>query len=324
MNPTTSTTSVTDGTASAAVVDEAFVLGGNVFGWTADAAESFAVLDAFVEDGGRMIDTADVYSAWVPGNAGGESEEIIGRWLASRGHRDRVQIATKVGRHPNAQGLTRTAIRTGLEASLRRLNTDYLDVYCAHFDDPDTPLEETLAAFDELVREGVVRHLAASNYPPERLREAFDLCEAHGWARFELVQAHYNLVRREKFETQLRPLLLERGVAALPYYSLAQGFLTGKYRQADNAERGVRSSAALRYLNERGRRVLDTLDGIADAHRVPVAAVALAWLRAQPAVAAPLASARTPRQLADLNAARTLRLTPEELTALDDASSWTR
>lgn len=303
-----------------AVVDDAFVLGGNVFGWTADEAESFAVLDAYVEGGGRMVDTADVYSDWVPGNRGGESEEIIGRWLAARGVRDEVQVATKVGQHADATGLGRASIRAGVEASLRRLGTDRIDLYYAHFDDPETPLEETMAAFDELVREGKVLRLAASNYSPQRLREALDVSRAHGLARFEVFQAHYNLVRREKFEAELRPLLLERDVATLTYYSLAQGFLTGKYREPGTGD-SVRSKPALRYLDDRGRAVLAELDRLAGRHGVPVAAVSLAWLRAQPTVAAPVASARTPAQLGDLAASRGLELDPDDLAALDRASA---
>lgn len=308
------------GNGSAVEVSDAFVLGGNVFGWTADEAASFAVLDAFVEGGGRMIDTADVYSDWVPGNSGGESEEIIGRWMADRGVRDQVQIATKVGQHAAARGLSRVSIRTGVEASLRRLGTDRIDLYYAHFDDPDTPLEETMAAFDELVREGKVLRLGASNYTPGRLREALDIGHANGTARFEVVQAHYNLVRREKFERDMRPLLLERDVVTLTYYSLAQGFLTGKYRAQGDGD-SVRAKPAERYLDDRGRSVLGELDRIAGKHSVPVAAVALAWLRAQPTVAAPVASARTTAQLADLAATRDLELDADDLAALDRASA---
>ena len=300
---------------------EAFVLGGNVFGWTATEDESVAVLDAYVEGGGRTIDTADAYSAWVPGHRGGESEEIIGRWLAARGHRDSLMIATKVGQHPGAPGLSRASIRAGIEGSLRRLRTDRVDLYFAHFDDPDTPLEETVAALDELVREGKVRHLAASNYAPDRLVRAFDVAADGGLAGFVAFQAHYNLVRRSAFETRYRDLLAARGLAVLTYYSLAQGFLTGKYRDGGSDGTGPRVAPAVRYLDDRGRRVLAVLDRLAAGHGVPPAAVALAWLSAQPVVTAPTVSARTPAQLAEISACRGLRLDPAELAALDEASS---
>lgn len=303
------------------VVDEAFVLGGNVFGWTADEQDSMAVLDAYADGGGRMIDTADAYSAWVPGHRGGESEEIIGAWMASRGNRDKVHVATKVGQLASAQGLSRASIRAGVENSLRRLRTDYIDLYFAHFDDDDTPLEETLSAFDELVREGKVRHLAASNYSPDRLAEALDLSAAQGWASFEVFQAHYNLVRREKYESEYRDLLMTRGLQTLTYYSLGQGFLTGKYRERGDDHGSVRAKPALRYLDDRGRAVLGVLDEVSTAHGVGPAAVALAWLREQPSVAAPIASARSVDQVAVLQQVNGLRLSNEELDALTEASS---
>jgi aryl-alcohol dehydrogenase-like predicted oxidoreductase len=299
---------------------EFLVLGGNVFGWTADEQESFAVLDGFVEGGGRVVDTADSYMASVPGLQGGESETIIGRWMAARGNRDRITLATKVGRHPEHANLRAGTIRAALDASLQRLGTDHVDLYYAHVDDPDTPLDETMEAFDALVREGKVGRLGASGYTPERLREALDVSATHGWARFEVFQEHYNLVRREAFERDLRPLLLERDVVALPFYGLAQGFLTGKYREPGTGG-SVRSRAAERYLDERGFRVLAALDLVAAKHAAPVAAVSLAWLRAQPSVGAPVASARTPGQLADLVASRDLRLDDDDLAALDAASA---
>jgi aryl-alcohol dehydrogenase-like predicted oxidoreductase len=299
---------------------ESFVLGGNVFGWSATEEQSIAVLDGFAEAGGRAIDTADVYSAWVAGNKGGESESIIGRWMAARKNRDRLIISTKVGQLQAAPGLSRASIRTGLEASLRRLRTDYIDVFYAHFDDPETPLEETMWAFDEVVREGKVRFLAASNYSPKRLREALDISRANGSTGFSAFQVHYNLVFREDFEQKFRPLLAERSVLALPYYSLAQGFLTGKYRASGNAG-SVRAKEATRHLGKGGLRVLAELDRLAEAHGVPQAAVALSWLKAQPGVGAPLASARTTRQLTDLLATHRLQLSVDDLTALDVASS---
>jgi aryl-alcohol dehydrogenase-like predicted oxidoreductase len=295
-------------------------LGGNVFGWTADRAESFAVLDAFADAGGTMIDTADAYSAWVPGNSGGESEDIIGRWLTGR-DRDRFVVATKVCRHSEALGLSRASIRAGCEASLRRLRTDRIDLYYAHFDDPDTPLAETFAAFDELVREGKVRHVAASNYPADRLAEALALVDAEGLAPIVAYQAHYNLVRRASFERGHRDLLAGAGVATIPYYALANGFLTGKYRSVEDLGGGARDGAARRYLDERGLRVLAALDDVAAAHDTRPAAIALAWLTAQPTVAVPLASARTPAQLRDLLAFTEVTLTAAELAALGEASS---
>jgi aryl-alcohol dehydrogenase-like predicted oxidoreductase len=301
-------------------MNDFLVLGGNVFGWTADKEQSFAVLDGFVEGGGRVVDTADSYMAGVLGLRGGESEEIIGLWMAARGNREQVTVATKVGRHPELGNLRGDTIRAALEGSLRRLGTDHVDVYYAHLDDADTPLEETLGTFDALVREGKVRRLGASGYTPERLRQALDVSEANGWARFELFQDHYNLVRREKFEAEMRPLLLRRGVAALPYYSLAQGFLTGKYRTAGSCG-SVRSRAAERYLDDRGHRVLATLDELSAQHGAPLAAIALAWLREQPVVGAPLASARTPEQLTDLMAAKDVHLGPDDVEKLDTASA---
>lgn len=307
-------------TRASEVIGDSFVLGGNVFGWTADEEESFAVLDAFVKAGGLMVDTADVYMASVPGLRGGESEEIIGRWLAARGTRNEVTLATKVGMHPEFKGLRPDTIRSALEASLRRLGVDRIDVYYAHLDDPETPLAESLAALDELVREGKVGRLGASNYSPARLREALELSARHGWARFEFVQAHYNLVRRETFEAELRPVLIDHDVVALPYYSLAQGFLTGKYRTPGSGD-SVRSRAAERYLADaRGPRVLGVLDRLSAKHRAAPAAIALAWLREQPTVGAPLASARTLAQLPDLVASREVVLDADDLTDLDAAS----
>lgn len=299
-------------------VEDDFVLGGNVFGWTADEAQSVEVLDAFFDHGGTMVDTADVYSAWVPGNSGGESEEIIGRWMAARGNRGEVVVSTKVGQLAAAEGLSRSSIRAGVEASLERLQTDYIDIYYAHFDDETVPLEETLGALDELVREGKVRYLAASNYSPERLEAALDVSASNGWAGFVAFQAHYNLVRRAKFEQEYRQLLLERGVAVFPYYSLAQGFLTGKYRRPDDGD-SVRAKPATKYLDERGTALLGVLDQVASQRAVSQAAVALAWLNAQPVVGAPVASARTAAQLTELLQVRGLVLGTDEMAALDEA-----
>ncbi|PXY38353.1 aldo/keto reductase [Prauserella flavalba] len=290
-------------------------LGGNVFGWTADEATSFEVLDAYTAAGGNFVDTADVYMARVEGNSGGESETIIGRWLARRGRRDDVVIATKVGSWERRPGLSAKNIKEAAEDSLRRLGTDHLDLYYAHRDVADVPLEETLMAFDALVREGKVRYLGASNFTAERLREALAVSAANGLARFVAVQPHYNLVERG-YERDLAPLVREEGLATLPYYALAKGFLTGKYRSRDASVDSPRSTGALAYLDARGERALAALDEVAEAHSTSVTAVALAWLAAQPTVAAPIASARDTSQLADLLASTRLRLTESELAAL--------
>ena len=295
-------------------------LGGNVFGWTSEEAESFAVLDTYAAAGGNFIDTADAYSSWVPGHSGGESETIIGNWLASRGNRDRMIIATKVGRLDTKKGLHADTIRAAAEDSLRRLQTDRIDLYYAHGDDDTTiPLAETLGAFDELVRAGKVRHIAASNYEPDRLAKALAVSETGGLAPYVALQPHYNLVERG-YETELAPLCAEHGLACLPYFSLAMGFLAGKYRPGGDPVNSARSQGASRYLEDRGIAVLAALDAIAAAHGSTPAAVALAWLLAQPTVVAPIASARTPEQLAELLPFVGLELTVEDLDQLDRAS----
>jgi aryl-alcohol dehydrogenase-like predicted oxidoreductase len=295
-------------------------LGGNVFGWTADEAQSRAVLDAYAQAGGNFIDTADSYSAWVAGNSGGESETIIGRWMAARGNRDEIVVATKVSQHPDAKGLSRNSVRRAIDASLRRLQTDHVDLYYAHFDDPDTPLEETVAAFGELVREGKVRYIAASNYTAQRLEEWLKITDAESLPRIVALQPHYNLVQRDTYEGDLADLATREGLSVVPYYALASGFLTGKYRDGAAAGDSPRAGGAAAYLNERGRRVLAVLDEVAAAHSTAVATVALAWLAARPTVVAPLASARTVEQLPDLVAVANLRLTADEIQRLTQAS----
>jgi aryl-alcohol dehydrogenase-like predicted oxidoreductase len=295
-------------------------LGGNVFGWTADERQSFAVLDAYAAAGGNFIDTADAYSAWVAGHAGGESETILGRWMAERGNRDRMVIATKVGKLPGLAGLSAKTIRAAAEGSLRRLQTDRIDLYYAHADDAATPLEETLGAFDALVREGKVRHIAASNYSAARLAEALALSERAGLARFVALQPHYNLAHRGDYEGPLAELCARERLACFPYYALASGFLAGKYRPGASVE-SQRAAGAAKYLDDRGLRILAALDVIAAARATTVAAVALAWLLARPAVAAPIASARTPEQLAELLPLASLRLDADERRRLDDASA---
>lgn len=296
-------------------------LGGNVFGWTANKEESYAVLDAYVAGGGNFIDTADGYSHWVPGNSGGDSEKILGEWMADRGNRADLVIATKVGMWPVHKGLSAANIRAAVEGSLSRLKTDYIDLYYAHVDDPEVAQEETVAAFAELVAEGKVRALGASNYSPERLASALDIADATGVPGYAVYQGLYSLMERE-YETTMEPLLRERNVAMLPYYSLAKGFLTGKYRTADAENVSVRSDAAKAYLDvERGPKTLAVLDDVAAAHNVPVATIALAWLSAQPTVATPIASARTVGQLEALIALNDVTLSSDEVAALTAASA---
>ncbi|GAA1331428.1 aldo/keto reductase [Pseudonocardia xinjiangensis] len=294
-------------------------LGGNVFGWTADRDASFAVLDAYVAAGGNFVDTSDSYMWRAPGNSGGESETIIGEWMAARGNRDSMVIATKVGSWPQRPGLSRANITAAVEDSLRRLQTDRIDLYYSHRDDPDTAQEETLDAYDGLVRAGKVRAIGASNFTADRLRSALEISARDGLTPYVALQPHYNLLERAEFETALAPLLAEQGLACLPYFGLAKGFLTGKYRAGTEVE-SVRAEGAREYLNDRGLRVLAVLDEIAAGHEVPVAAVSLAWLADQPTVAAPIASARTTEQLADLLPMLELHLTDDELRLLRHVS----
>jgi aryl-alcohol dehydrogenase-like predicted oxidoreductase len=286
-------------------------LGGNVFGWTADAEQSFAVLDAFAAAGGNVVDTADIY-------AGTASETLIGEWMAARGNRDEIVVATKVG--AGGAGLGADTIRGHAEASLRRLRTDRIDLYYAHFDDPDTPLEETLGALDPLVREGKVLAIAASNHTPERLAEALAISDREGFAHYVALQPHYNLVERDAYEGPLAQLAAREQLAVLPYFALAKGFLTGKYRPDGALPDSPRAEGAGAYLDARGTAVLAALDEVAAAHATSVAAVALAWLRAQPTVLAPIASARTPEQLAELLPGARLELSADQLQRLSRAS----
>ncbi|NIZ93331.1 aldo/keto reductase [Kineococcus rubinsiae] len=294
-------------------------LGGNTFGWTSDEAESHRVLDAFVDGGGDFVDTADVYSAWSDGGAG-ISETILGTWFATSGKRDAIVLATKVGMAPGLDNLRAETIRTAVDASLQRLQTDRIDLYWAHKDDLETPLEETLGAFDELVRAGKVRALGASNYDAPRLEQALETSRREGFASYVALQNEYNLVAREAYEGRVADVVAANGLASVPYAALASGFLTGKYRPGQSAE-SVRSGKAGAYLDTpRGQAVLTALDEVAAAHGAPVSAVALAWLTAQPTVVAPIASARTPEQLPDLMAALTLELSTDEVAALEHAS----
>ncbi|MFE2583870.1 aldo/keto reductase [Streptomyces sp. NPDC059378] len=296
-------------------------LGGNVFGWTADEDHSFAVLDAYAAAGGNFIDTADSYSAWVDGNQGGESETIIGNWVRARGNHADVVIATKVSQHPDFPGLTAANIKAAADASLRRLGTDHIDLYYTHFDKPEVPVEEIIGALDELVRAGKVRQIGASNISPERLRESLEFSDREGLARYVALQPHYNLVSRDTYEGELQDVAAGSGLAAVPYFALASGFLTGKYRPGTTVDSARATGAAKHLETDRGRAVLAALDEIAGAHDVAVATVALAWLAARPTVLAPIASARTVEQLPALLGVAELELTEPELARLTEASA---
>lgn len=299
-----------------------FALGGNVFGWSADEATSFALLDAFIDAGFDLVDTADSYSYWVPGHQGGESETILGRWFQRSGKRDRVTLATKLGKWERHRGLSPANVHAAVEDSLRRLRTDVIDLYQAHADDPDTPLADTLGAFARLIEQGKVRVIGASNYTAARVAEALDTARRHGLPRYECLQPEYNLYTRAGFEAELAPLAREHGLAVIPYYALASGFLTGKYRTAaDVGKSAARAAAIGRYLDARGRRILQALDDVAADHRATPAQVALAWLMAQPTVTAPIASATRVEQLHELLAAARLSLSASQLAQLDEASA---
>jgi len=293
-------------------------LGGNVFDWTADEATSFAVLDAFVEAGGTMIDTADVYSAWVPGHQGGESEALIGRWLKRSGKRDRVIIATKVGM---MDGLSPETIEAACDGSLKRLEVQAIDLYYQHKDDEGVPLADSLGAFDRLAKAGKIRAVGLSNFSAERVDEAMAVAAGDGLMRPSALQPWYNMVEREKFEGPLRDAALRHGLAVFPYYSLANGFLTGKYRNREDLDKSPRGLRNVAYLEGRGMRVLKALDEVAAETGAALATVALAWLKAQPAIAAPIASATSRDQLNQLTAALSLDLNADQIDRLDRASA---
>jgi aryl-alcohol dehydrogenase-like predicted oxidoreductase len=300
------------------------VLGGNVFGWTADETTSFRILDRFVDAGFDAIDTADVYSAWAPGNRGGESETIIGNWLAADpSRRDRCVIITKCGAalKEKGGGLSASNIVASVEASLRRLRTDRIDVYLSHYPDPVTPIEETLRAHDALVREGKVRAIGASNYDAAQLREALDASARAGLARYEIIQPEYNLCERARYEGPLRDLAIAEGLGVITYYSLASGFLTGKYRSREDLGKSPRGTRVANYLNPRGERILAALDEVAAAHAATPGEVAIAWLIARQGVSAPIASATSLEQLESLLRATELRLSPPEMLLVDNASA---
>jgi len=298
--------------------------GGNVFGWTVDEATSFSLLDAWVDAGFNFIDTADVYSIWAPGHTGGESETVIGKWLKKTGKRGRVLLATKVGKPmgPGRKGLAPAYIRQAVEDSLRRLQTDHIDLYQSHDDDADTPLEDSLAAFGELIKAGKVHAIGASNYSAPRLALALEASEKHGLPRYESLQPLYNLYDRAVYEDALEPLCRKHGVGVINFYALAAGFLTGKYRTAADAGKSARGkNTVAKYLNERGLRILAALDEVAGRHAATPGRVALAWQIARPGITAPIASATSLAQLADLVAAVELKLSAADIEFLNGASA---
>ncbi|MBP2674216.1 MAG: aldo/keto reductase [Deltaproteobacteria bacterium] len=298
-------------------------LGGNVFGWTADESTSFRVLDAFVAAGGNLVDTADVYSAWAPGHKGGESETVLGKWLRRGGNREKVLVATKVGKEmgPGRKGLSKAYILRAVEDSLRRLGTDRIDLYQSHADDPDTPLEETLEAYSLLIRQGKVRAIGASNYSAGRLAQALDAGARLGVPVYQSLQPLYNLYDRADFEAELGPLCREKGLGVIPYFPLAAGFLTGKYRSEKDLAGRPRGAFVEKYLNARGFRILDALDRVASEHRTTPAAVSLAWLISRPGITAPIASATGVGQLAELVDSMRLELDSSSIELLDRAGA---
>ena len=303
-----------------------FAFGGNVFGWSADESTSFSLLDAFVDAGFNLVDTADVYSRWAPGHSGGESETVIGKWLKKSGRRDAMVIATKVGMDMGNgnKGLSKRHIHRSIDASLKRLQTDYVDLYQSHEDDADTPFEETLEAYARLIESGKVRAIGASNYKADRLAAALDVSERDGLPRYETLQPHYNLVERPGYEDQLEPLCVARGLGVITFFGLARGFLSGKYRsEADLGKSKARGAGVQGYLHPRGMHVLDALDAVAARYGVAPATIAIAWLIARPSVTAPIASATSVSQLKDLLAAATLDLDRDAINALDAASDPT-
>lgn len=296
--------------------------GGNVFGWTVDESTCFRLLDAFVAGGFNLIDTADVYSKWAPGNQGGESETLIGKWLKQRGKREQVVIATKVGGEmgPQQKGVSKTYIMQAVEASLRRLQTDYIDLYQTHYDDERTPVEETLSTYAELIKAGKVRVIGASNMRHERLKLSLHNSEQYGYPRYETLQPEYNLYDRQRYEEYYAPICAKYELSVMPYYSLASGFLTGKYRTKEDVSKSPRGKKALSYLNERGLRILAALDEIAARYHTQPASIAIAWLAQRPNIAAPIASATSVEQLNELMKVAGLELDKEAIALLEEAS----
>ena len=298
------------------------MLGGNVFGWTIDEPTAFKILDAFVDADLNFIDTADIYSTWVAGHTGGESETIIGNWLKQSGKRSKIVLATKVGMQmPSGKGLKKDHIFQAVEDSLRRLQTDSIDLYQSHEDDPSTPLEETLGAYAQLIKEGKVRAIGASNYTADRLADALKVSKQHGLPSYQSLQPKYNLCERTEYESMLEPLILKEGLGVIPYYGLASGFLTGKYRSEADLGKSPRGAGVKKYLNDRGYRILAALDEVATSHHSTPGKVALAWLMARPGITAPIASATSLDQLNDLVEATKLELDRASIEALNQASA---
>jgi len=299
-------------------------LGGNVFGWTADEPTSYKILDAFVAAGFDLIDTADTYSRWVPGNKGGESETIIGKWLKRSGNRKKVIIATKVGSEmgPDRKGLTKPYILRAVEESLQRLQTDTIDLYQSHKDDPDTPLDETLEAYSQLIKQGKVRAIGASNYGAKRISEAMQISAQKGYNGYQSLQPRYNLYDRAEYEMSLEPICIEKGIGVITYSSLASGFLTGKYRSEEDRSKSIRGQGIKIYLNDRGFQILEALDQVAEQYASTPAGVSLAWLIARPSITAPIASATSAAQLNDLIEGTKLRLDQASIDLLNKASAY--
>lgn len=298
--------------------------GGNVFGWTIDEQKSFEILDGFTGAGFNFIDTADSYSHWATGNKGGESETIIGNWMDQRQNRHQVIIATKVGSIPGTttKSLSKDYILKSVESSLRRLKTDYIDLYQSHYDDPETPIYETLAAYDQLIKQGKVRWIGASNFSAARLTESLEIAKKLDFPTYQTFQPEYNLYQRESYEKELEQVVVDHGLGVLNYYSLASGFLTGKYRSEADQGKSARGAGMKNYLNERGFKILKALDQVAEQYNANPASIALAWLIARPSVTAPIASVTSLTQLDDLVKAAALKLNMEDIAILDEASSW--
>lgn len=298
--------------------------GGNVFGWTVDKKESFKILDAFVGEGFDFIDTADTYSWWVDGNKGGESETIIGQWLSERKNRDKIIISTKTGSqtktHP--EDISKKHIIKSVEESLKRLKTDYIDLYQTHFDDNKTPVEETLSAYQQLIKEGKVRAIGTSNMSPQRIMDSLRASDNEGLPRYQTLQPLYNLMEREKYEKELRPMVEEKGLGVITYSSLASGFLTGKYRSSDDFDKSPRGGGMDKYMNGEGLKVLDALDKVSEKHNTAQATVSLAWLLSAPTVTAPIVSATSIKQLESIIDAPKVNLDEEDLHLLNNASDW--
>jgi aryl-alcohol dehydrogenase-like predicted oxidoreductase len=301
-----------------------FCFGGNVFGWTADEHTSFDLLDAFVDSDFDFVDTADVYSAWSPGNKGGESEMMIGKWLKRSGKRDKIIIATKVGKPmgPDKKGLSKAYITRAVEDSLKRLQTDYIDLYQSHEDDKNTPLTETMGTFTDLIRQGKVRTIGASNFDADRFKESLELSKKNGFATYQTLQPEYNLYDRAGYEKELEPVCLENNIGVITYYALASGFLTGKYRSENDLSKSKRGAGIKGYLNERGFKILDALDRIAKEYNTTPASVAIAWIIARPGITAPIASATSVKQLHETTKALDLNLSKDAIDLLTKASNY--